>query len=57
MSLSRLHDLCIDVRVLGIDIFMRYFLGIVGIVGFCYFVIFFPNRCNTSILQSCTPFL
>ena len=40
MSLSRLHDLCIDVRVLEIDIFMRYFLGIVGIVGFCYFVIF-----------------
>ena len=32
---------------------MRYFLGIVSILGFCEFVIF-PNRLNTLILQSCT---
>ena len=28
---------------------VRYFLGIVGIIGFCDFVIF-SNRCNTLIL-------
>ena len=29
-----------DVRVLGIESFVRYFLGIVGILEFCDFVIF-----------------
>ena len=32
---------------------MRYFIGIVGILGFCDFMIF-PNRHNTLILQSCS---
>ena len=32
---------------------MRYFLYIVGIIRFCYFVIFSSHR-NTSILQSYT---
>ena len=31
---------------------MRYFLGIVGILGFCDFMIF-PSRRNTLILRSC----
>ena len=33
--------------------FMRYFLGIVGILGFCDFVIFLSHY-NTLILQSCS---
>ena len=32
---------------------MSYFLNIVGILGFCGFVIF-PSHHNTLILQSCT---
>ena len=32
---------------------MIYFLDIMGVLRFCYFVIF-PNRRNTLILQSCT---
>ena len=32
---------------------MRYFLGIVGILRFCDFVIF-PSRHDTLILQSCS---
>ena len=32
--------------------FMRYFLGIMDILGFCDFVIF-PNHHNNLILQSC----
>ena len=44
--------MCIDVlEILG---FVRYFLGIVGILGFCDFVIF-PSRRNTLILQFCSP--
>ena len=40
--------MCRDVRILGIEIFMRYFFGIVGILGFRYFMIF-PIRRNTLI--------
>ena len=32
--------------------FVRYFLGIVGILGFYNFMIF-PSRRNTLIFQSC----
>ena len=39
--------------VLEIVGFVRYFLGIVGILGFCDFMIF-PSRRNTLILQSCS---
>ena len=42
-----------DVRVLGIGSIVRYFLSIMGILGFCDFVIFL-SRCNTLILHSCT---
>ena len=43
--------MCTNVRVLGIVSFVRYFLGIVGIIGFCDFVIF-PTHRNILILQS-----
>ena len=43
--------MCTNVRVLGIMSFVRYFLSIVGIIGFCDFFIF-PTRRNTLILQS-----
>ena len=42
--------MCTYVRVLGIESFVRYFLSIMGILGFCDFVIF-PSRHNTVILQ------
>ena len=45
--------MCRDVRVWEIENFMRYFLSIVGILGFCDFVIF-PIRRNTLILQYCS---
>ena len=32
--------MCRDVRVLGIESFVRYFLNIVDILGFCDFVFF-----------------
>ena len=32
-----LYDVCRDVQVLGIRRIVRYFLGIVGILGFCDF--------------------
>ena len=41
--------MCRDVRVLGICSIKRYFLCIMGILGFCDFVIF-PNRLNTLII-------
>ena len=44
--------MCIDVRVREIESFMRYFLSIMGILGFCDFVIFISLR-NTLIFQSC----
>ena len=47
--------MCRDIRVLGIRIFLRHFLGIMGILGFYGFMIF-PNCHNTLILQSCTLF-
>ena len=31
---------CRDVKVLGIGSIVRYFLSIIGILWFCYFVIF-----------------
>ena len=43
--------MCTDVRVLKIESFVIYFLGIVSILGFYDFVIF-PNRLNTLILKS-----
>ena len=46
--------MCTYVRVLGIESFVRYFLSIMGILGFCDFVIF-PSRHNTLILQFCYP--
>ena len=49
-----LFDVCTDVRVLRIESSVRYFLGIVGILGFCNFVFFFSSRRNTLIFQSCT---
>ena len=49
MSLQRLHSLCIDVRILRIESIVRYFLGIVGILEFCDFVIF-PSHRNTLML-------
>ena len=45
--------MCRDERVSENGSFVKYFLGIMGILRFCDFVIF-PNRCNTLILQSCT---
>ena len=45
--------MCIDVRVLRIRSFVRYFLGIVGLLGFCDFMIF-PSHRNALILQSCS---
>ena len=46
--------MCRDVRVLKIESFMRYFLGSVGIIGFCDFLIFPSCRItfNTPILYS-----
>ena len=44
--------MCRDVRVREIESLMRYFLGIVSILGFCNVVIF-PSRRNTLILQFC----
>ena len=41
--------MCKNVRVREIESFIRYFLGIVDIIGFCDFMIF-SNRCNTLIL-------
>ena len=41
--------------IMGIIGFVRYFLGIVGIIGFCDFVIF-PSRHNSLILQFCTQY-
>ena len=38
---------------LRVESFMRNFLGTVGILGFCDFMIF-PSRRNTLILQSCS---
>ena len=43
------YILCQDVRVLGIESVIRYFLGIVGILEFCDFVIFI-SCCSTWIL-------
>ena len=40
--------MCKDVRVWEIESFIKYFLGIVGILGFCDFMIF-PSRRNTLI--------
>ena len=45
--------MCRDVGVLEIESFIRYFLGIMGILGFCAFVIF-PSCRNALILQSCS---
>ena len=46
-------SVCIDVRVLGVESIVRYFLGIVGILEFYVFVIF--SSCHkTLIFQSCT---
>ena len=45
--------MCKDVRVLEIESFERYFLDIVGILGFCDFMIFY-NYLNTLIFQSYT---
>ena len=45
--------MCRDVRVLGIESFVRYFIGIMDILGF-WDLVHFPSRCNTLILQSCT---
>ena len=41
--------MCIYLRVLGIESFVRYFIGIMDILGFCDFVNF-PSRSNTLIL-------
>ena len=41
--------MCTNVRVLGIGSFVIYFLNIVGIVGFCDFVLFSSHH-NTLIL-------
>ena len=38
--------MCRDVRVLGIESFVRYFLGIVGILGF-WDLVNFPSCRNT----------
>ena len=46
--------MCTNVKVLGIESFVRYFLSIVGIIRFCDFM-FFPSRRNMvdiSILYS-----
>ena len=48
--------MCTNVRVLGIESFLRYFLYIVGIIRFCDFM-FFPSRRNMLIFQSCTAVL
>ena len=40
-------------KSLNIERFVRYFLGIMSILGFYDFVIF-PNRLNTLILKSCS---
>ena len=53
MSLKRQFGMCRDIRVFGIGSFVRYFLGIVGILRFCDFMNF-PSHCNTLIFQSCT---
>ena len=45
--------MCRDIRVFGIGSFVRYSLGIVGILRFCDFMNF-PSHCNTLIFQSCT---
>ena len=42
-----------DVKVLGIESIVRYFLVIVGILR----IVIFSSRRNTLILQSCTLFL
>ena len=41
--------MCKYLRVLGIESFVRDFIGIMDILGFCDFVIF-PSRPNTLIL-------
>ena len=45
--------MCRDVRVGEIGSLMRWFFSIVGILGFCDFVIF-PNRRNNLIFQFCS---
>ena len=45
--------MCKNLRVFGIESFVRYSFGIMGILGFYDFVIF-PSRCNALMLQSCT---
>ena len=44
--------MCKEIKVLWIVSFVRYFLVIVGILGFYDFVIF-PSRYNTLILLFC----
>ena len=45
----REFNVCINVMVLGIESYVRYFLGIMDIIGFCDFVIFLIKPGKNSI--------
>ena len=45
--------MCRDIRVREIESFIMYFLGIMGIIGFCNFIIF-PSSRNTLMLKYCS---